>query len=70
MVDMQKSRVTPKMTKGFVCKKCRKYSEERVKPIKTICKQLETVNNFCYLGDRLTANNGYEAAVTPRMRFG
>ena len=63
-------RVIPKMTKGFVCKKCRKSSEERVKPIKTICKQLETVNEFCYLGDRLTANNGYEAAVTAKIGLG
>ena len=63
-------KVIPKLAKGFVCKKCRKSSDERVKPIKTMCKQLKTVNEFCYLEDRLNANDGYKAAVTARMRLG
>ena len=63
-------RVNPKLAKGFVCKKCKKSSEERVKPIKTMCKQLKTVNEFWYLRDRLNANGGYETAVMARMKLG
>ena len=31
---------------------------------------METVNDFTYLGDRLSASGGCEAAVTARTRFG
>ena len=31
---------------------------------------METVNGFCYLGDRLNASGGCEAAVTARVRIG
>ena len=31
---------------------------------------VETVNEFCYLGDKLKTSEGYEAAVTARMRIG
>ena len=34
------------------------------------CDEIETVSGFCYLGDRLNASNGCEAAVTPRVRIG
>ena len=32
--------------------------------------EVETVNEFCYLGDRLNAGGGCEAAVTARVRIG
>ena len=32
--------------------------------------EVETVNRFCYLGDRLNASGGCEAAVTARVRIG
>ena len=32
--------------------------------------EVETVNGFCYLGDRLNANGDCEAAVTARVRIG
>ena len=32
--------------------------------------EVETVKGFCYLGDRLNASGGCEAAVTPRTRVG
>ena len=41
----------------------------RVKPIKTMCNEVETVNKFCCLGDQLNFNGGYEAAKTARMRL-
>ena len=37
--------------------------------IKKLCDELETVNGFCYLGERLNANGGCEAAVTARVRL-
>ena len=44
--------------------------KEKVKPIKTICNKVETVNEFCYLGDQINANGECEAAVMVRMRLG
>ena len=35
-----------------------------------LCKEVETVRGFCYLGDRVTASDGCEAAVTARARIG
>ena len=34
-----------------------------------LCDEVETVNGFCYLGDRLNASGGCEAAVTTRVRI-
>ena len=31
---------------------------------------METVNGFCYLGDRLNGSDGCEAAVTARVSIG
>ena len=31
---------------------------------------METVKDFCYLGDRLNASGGCETAVTARVRIG
>ena len=44
-------KMTSKMVKDFVCKKCRKSSKEKVKTIKTMWNEVETINVFCYLGD-------------------
>ena len=38
--------------------------------IEKLCDEVETVNGFCYLGDRLNASGGCEAAVTARVRIG
>ena len=35
-----------------------------------LCDQVVTVREFVYLGDRLSAGGGYEAAVTARTRCG
>ena len=34
--------------------------------IEKLCNEVETVNGFCYLGDRLNVSGGCEAAVTAR----
>ena len=38
--------------------------------IEKLCDEVETVNGFLFLGDRLNTSGGYEAAVTARVRIG
>ena len=44
--------------------------EGTVDSIEKLCDEVEMVNGFCYLGDRLNASGGCEAAVTARVRIG
>ena len=45
--------------------------EGTIDSIEKLCDdEVETVNGFCYLGDRLNASGGCEAAVTARVRIG
>ena len=44
--------------------------KETVNSIGKLCDEVETMNGFCYLGDRLNASGGCEAAVTARVRIG
>ena len=48
-------RVTARLAMLFVCSKCIGIMEGTVDSIETLCDELETVNGFCYLGDRLIA---------------
>ena len=41
-----------------------------VEPVEELCEEVETVRGFCYLGDRVNASGGCEAAVTARARIG
>ena len=54
----------------FVCSKCRGIVEGAVDSIEKLCDEVETVNGFCYLGDKLNASGGCEVAVTARERNG
>ena len=38
--------------------------------VEELCEEVETVRGFCYLGDRVNAGGGCEAAVTARARIG
>ena len=38
--------------------------------IEKLCDEVETVNGFCHLGDRLNASGGCEAAVIARVKIG
>ena len=38
--------------------------------VEELCEEVETVRGFCYLGDRVNAGGGCEAAVTARARVG
>ena len=44
--------------------------EGTVDSIEKLCDEVESVNGFCYFGDRLNASGGCEAAVTARVRTG
>ena len=49
-------RVTAKLAMHFVCSNCKGIMEGMVDSIKRLCDEVETVNGFCYLGDRLDAS--------------
>ena len=63
-------RATARLAMHFVCLKCKGIMKGMVDSIEKIFDEVETVNIFCYLGDRLNASGGCEAAVTARVRIG
>ena len=63
-------RVTPGPAKNFVCTSCTTLDKDGVEPFENLCDGVETVNEFCYLGDKLKTSRVREAAVTARMRIG
>ena len=63
-------RVSGALAKGFVCEVCRRGMTGTRLPQEKLCDGVETVKSFCYLGDRLNASGGSEAAVTARTRIG
>ena len=65
-------RMTSTLTKSFVCKLCVYTKGKIVEPSEkiSIFNQVDFVKNLCYLGDRLNASGGSEAAVTARTRIG
>ena len=44
--------------------------EGMVDSIEKLCDEVEAVNGFCCLGDRLNSNGGCKTAVTARARIG
>ena len=36
----------------FICSKCKGIMEGTMDSIEKLCNEVETVNEFCYLGDR------------------
>ena len=60
-------RVTARLAMQFVCSKCKGIMEGTVDSIEKLCAEVETVNGFCYLGDRLNSSGGREAAVIARV---
>ena len=70
VADTKIKRVTARLAMQFVCSKCRAIMERTVDSIKKLCDEVETVNGFCYLGDRLNSSGGCEVALTARVRIG
>ena len=64
-------RVTSTMAKGFVCELCVYTKEGIMEPGEELSffGQVDLVKSFCYLGDRLNASGGSDAAVTARTRI-
>ena len=55
----------------FFCSKCEKATNGAGKVQQgQMCDEVEAVKRFCYLGDRLNASGGCEAAVNARTRVG
>ena len=63
-------RVTLDLAKHFVCAQCTKAKKTCQESVGKPCDEVEMVNGFCYLGDRLNASGGCEMAVTARTRLG
>ena len=63
-------RVTPRLGRDFVCRKCERGVGGMVEQVEKLCEEVETVKEFSYLGDRVDVSGGCEAAVTARARFG
>ena len=62
-------RATARLVMHFVCLKCKGIIEGTVNSIEKLCDEVETLNGFCYLGYRLNASGGCEAAVIARVRI-
>ena len=62
-------RVTAKLAMHFVCLKCKGIMKGTVDSIEKLCDEVETVNEFWYLGDRLNASGSCEAAATARVKI-
>ena len=65
-------RMSSTLVKGFICEECVEAIKRIVKPDEEFpfYDQVEFVDNFCYLGDRLNTSGGNEAVVTARTRVG
>ena len=60
--------MTPKISINLTCRKCEGNIGEGVEQEDRLCHEVETVKGFTYLGDRMNAGGGCEAAVTARTR--
>jgi len=59
------------MARHLICDSCKKGMDEVVEPDEELCDDgVETVKGFSYLGDKVNASGGREAAVTTRVRIG
>ena len=49
-----------------MCGRCKKQADGFMDSVEGLCDEVETLRGFCYLGDRVNACGGCEAAVTAR----
>ena len=66
----KEKRVTLRLGRDFVCGRCNKQADGFMDSVEELCEEVETVRGFCYLGDRVNAGGGCEAAVIARARIG
>ena len=62
--------VTPKFTRNITCRKLEWNVGEAVEQKEKLCDEVETVKEFTYLVDRVSASGGCEAAVTATTMVG
>ena len=62
--------VTLRLGRDFGCERCKKQADGFMDSVEELSEEMETVRGFCYLGDRVNAGGGCEAAVTARARIG
>ena len=58
--------MTPKFYRDFTCRKYEENIGEAVEQDEKLCNEVETVREFTYLGDRVSAGGGCEVVVTAR----
>ena len=63
-------RVTTKFSRNFACRRCEGNIGESMVHEENLFDDVETVREFTYLGDRVSAGVGCEATVTVRTRCG
>ena len=63
-------RVAPEFSRNYACRRCEGNIGEAVDQAGKLCGEVETVKEFTYLGDRVSAGGGCEAVVTARTRCG
>ena len=63
-------RATARLAMHFVCLKCKGIMVGTMHLIEKLCDEVETVNRFCYLEERLNASGGCEVADTAKVRIG
>ena len=63
-------RVTLRLGRDFECGRCKKQADGFMNSVKELYEEVKTVRGFCYLGDKVNAGGGCEAAVTARARIG
>ena len=65
---MCESEVNNILGKSFICSNC--VNAVTAEPTEELCSDIETVDAFSYLGDRINASGGCKSAVTARVRAG
>ena len=58
--------MTTKFSVNFTCRECQGNIGETVEQEEKLCNEVETVGELTYLGDKLSAGGGCEAAVTAK----
>ena len=64
----QTKKVSCSFAQDFICRRCEDIGNGKEEPVEVLCDEVDTVNGFCYLGDRLNASGGCETAVTARVK--
>ena len=70
MQEMDPWKMHESLGGDFGCGRCKKQADGFMDSVEELSEEMETVRGFCYLGDRVNAGGGCEAAVTARARIG